>query len=222
MQQRPPHPREVFAPGGMMPEGMPPVPPVPPPDDLPGDALPPFFPGDRSVKVKFSNRQWAFATMRSQGRLLGLLSQSDGLFIKDIVEAFDIRPSSASELVSKLEKNGFVRVESDTEDKRARKVFLTDEGKALADKMKETRTEITNELFDGLTEEEQGQLLALLKKMNGSLADKSFDLHKDADKEFRGPGRRGFDGWNDRHEAVHKHRHQSPHRRGSQAEGYRE
>ncbi|MCL2136159.1 MAG: MarR family transcriptional regulator [Coriobacteriia bacterium] len=133
---------------------------------------PPFMPIPGGPGSIFLRRN--VGAMRGQGRLLFMLSQHDGVFIKDIVEAFDIRPSSASELVAKLEKQGLVRVESDDEDKRARKVFLTDEGKVLADQMKPEH----DDLFDGLSEEEQTQLLGLLKKMNTSLTEKSQDLDK--------------------------------------------
>jgi len=119
-----------------------------------------------------------FGPMRGQGRLINLLTQSDGMLIKDIVDAFDIRPSSASELVAKLEKQGLVHVESDETDKRARKVFLTEQGKAQANRMKAARDNVTTGMFEGLNEEEQSQLLALLKKMNTTLAEKSSSLDR--------------------------------------------
>jgi len=117
--------------------------------------------------------------MRGQGRLLYMLSKNDGVLIKDIVEALDIRPSSASELVAKLEKKGLIRVEGDEADKRVRKVFLTAEGKELTDQMDHRY----NDLFDGLSEDEQAQLLTLLQKMNSSLNEKSLELDRLAQDE---------------------------------------
>lgn len=140
------------------------------------------------------------AAMHGQGRLLHLLLEKDGLLIKDIVMAFDIRPSSASELVAKLEKQGLVRVESDPDDKRARKVFLTEEGQALASRMKTTAGDNTNELLSVLSAEEQEQLLNLLKKLNGSLAEQSEKLSQEAEKRQRHPGARM-----DRRAARHDH-----------------
>jgi len=138
---------------------------------------PPFVPVPGQPGAVFVHRN--VGTTRGQGRLLNMLSQNDGVFIKDIVDAFDIRPSSASELVTKLEKQGLVRVESDEEDKRARKVFLTDKGKEAAEKMRPNNSG----MFDGLTSDEQNQLLSLLEKMNSSLAEKSQELDRRAQDE---------------------------------------
>lgn len=139
-----------------------------------GMPIPPPFMPVPGAPPSGANMHRSVGAMRGQGRLLHMLTQNDGVFIKDIVEAFDIRPSSASELVAKLEKQGLVRVESDAGDKRTRKVFLTDAGKALAEKMRPNH----DDLFNGLAEEEQTSLLELLKKMNASLAEKSQELEK--------------------------------------------
>ncbi|MDR0459662.1 MAG: MarR family winged helix-turn-helix transcriptional regulator [Coriobacteriales bacterium] len=135
----------------------------------------------------------AFGSMRGQGRLLHFLAKQDGVFIKDIVMAFDIRPSSASELVAKLEKQGLVRVENDSDDKRVRKVFLTEQGKELIDTMESMFEDHTNELLTSLSTEEQSQLLALLKKLNAGLAEQSADLGKDFSKGHGPLPPKGFD-----------------------------
>jgi DNA-binding MarR family transcriptional regulator len=143
---------------------------------MPRPPVPPFGVGLDGPAGPFARQ--ALGSMQGQGRLLHHLMQADGVLIKDIVMTFDIRPSSASELVAKLEKQGLVRVESDTEDKRARKVFLTDEGKALSVQIQTSVDGHASDLLDPLDEEEQAQLLALLKKLNTGLADKSRDFSK--------------------------------------------
>ncbi|MDR2956983.1 MAG: MarR family transcriptional regulator [Coriobacteriales bacterium] len=175
-------------------QGVPLPPDLPQPGDLPVPPDIPIPPGNPFLNPA---RRQAFGSMRGQGRLLHLLSKSDGVLIKDIVMAFDIRPSSASELVAKLEKQGLIRVESDTDDKRARKVFLTDEGKDLNDRIKSSADEFIGSLFDGLSDEEQTQLLSLMKKMNSGLAEKSEMFGKPGGKDFdtrhgdRGHGEKG-------------------------------
>jgi DNA-binding MarR family transcriptional regulator len=109
---------------------------------------------------------------RGQGKLLRLLLAKDGLFIKDIVLELDIRPSSASQLITKVEGRGLVTRIEVTEDKRVRKVVLTDLGRSYAEKIKATHAGIYKELFVGLSADEQKQLSELLKKLNTSLDDK--------------------------------------------------
>jgi len=110
--------------------------------------------------------------LRGQSLLLARLTESDGMQIKNIVDDLGIRPSSASELVSKLEKRGLVHTVCDSTDRRVRKVFLTEQGRVFADQMKAAQSEVKKELFAGLTDADQSQLLSLLKKMNAHLAGK--------------------------------------------------
>jgi DNA-binding MarR family transcriptional regulator len=107
---------------------------------------------------------------RGQGKLLRILLERDGILMKDVVEELDIRPSSASELVAKLEKRGFIRTETDAQDKRAKRVYTTEKTLQYADKLKTTHSEMTAEVFAALTDEEQAQLLALLRKVTDSLS----------------------------------------------------
>jgi DNA-binding MarR family transcriptional regulator len=107
---------------------------------------------------------------RGQGKLLRMLLERDGILMKDIVEELDIRPSSASELVAKLEKRGFIRTETDAQDKRAKRVYATEKALQYADKLKTAHGEMTAEVFAALTDEEQAQLLALLRKVTDSMA----------------------------------------------------
>jgi DNA-binding MarR family transcriptional regulator len=103
-----------------------------------------------------------------QHKLLGKLLDRDGILLKDIVEELDIRPSSASELVAKLEKRGYVWTEVDADDKRAKRVFVTEKTREHADKIKLTRSELATEMLAALSAQEQEQLLSLLKKLTAS------------------------------------------------------
>jgi DNA-binding MarR family transcriptional regulator len=118
---------------------------------------------------------------RSQGKLLRLLLERDGILVKDIVEELDIRPSSASELVAKLEKRGFVRTETDSQDKRAKHVYTTEKAREYSDRIKAAHNEIADEVLAALSEEEQEQLLALLKKIAASL-ERRAEKHPEGDE----------------------------------------
>jgi DNA-binding MarR family transcriptional regulator len=106
---------------------------------------------------------------RGQGRLINFLYQNDGIPLKDIVLELDIRPSSASELVAKLEKRGLATRTINDGDKRVVNVFLTQTGKELAQKIAERHDSHMQEYFVGLSTAEQEQLSELLSKMNASL-----------------------------------------------------
>ena len=63
----------------------------------------------------------------SQGRTLHfLLAQTDDIFQKDIEEEYSIRPSTATELLKQMEKNGLILREKVHYDNRMKKIDLTD------------------------------------------------------------------------------------------------
>ena len=135
------------------------------------------------------NQRYNNQSSRSQIKLLGLLVESGVIPMKQIVEVFDIRPSSASELVSKLEARGFATRETDSTDKRASNIRITDEGRKFAEEANAGRSERLSTLFDGLTDDEQEQLVTLLEKLNDSIREKIGPMEKTGRGLGRGCGR---------------------------------
>jgi len=108
----------------------------------------------------------------AQARLLHYVQEHDGCSLSAVVEELDIRPSSASELVSKLEQQGYVRREANAEDKRVTNIFITDEGKEHLAVFEAARAKRDADFFDGLSAAEQKQLAELLGKLSASLKEK--------------------------------------------------
>lgn len=109
---------------------------------------------------------------RGQMRLLHLLHQAkNGLTNADIAELLDIRPSSVSVAISKLEDAGLAeRVPSET-DKRAVIVKLTAQGRAMFDQYDQRVDKWSDQLFGDLTDDEQTQLQELLTKVTHHVVD---------------------------------------------------
>lgn len=110
----------------------------------------------------------------AQGLLVELWRQ-DGLTNAEIAEVLDIRPSSVTAQVKSLENKGLVERRQDQNDKRIIRVFLTDAGRAAKDEKDGVRNNITIDLFDGLTDEEQAQLKDLLEKIITSNGEFNFE-----------------------------------------------
>ena len=106
---------------------------------------------------------------RSQIRLLKSLAGTNSMPMKEIVEMLDIRPSSASELVSKLEARGYVTRKMDSEDKRVANISITEEGRVFISEVDLGRNERFSALFSGLTQQELEELVNLLEKLNDSM-----------------------------------------------------
>lgn len=111
--------------------------------------------------------------MLSRERILGIvLEREDGIRQKEIAEAMHIGPSATSEFIDKLELAGYLDRRPDPDDGRATRIYLTEKGKARAYELQDERRERFGRLFEGLTEDEKVQLLALLDKLAASFPGK--------------------------------------------------
>ena len=103
-----------------------------------------------------------------QGRLLSLIRENEPVGQKELVELLDIRPSSLSELLKKLEEKGLVSRAQDEADKRNVVVSLTEEGRSLAEQAEQGRDALEAKVFDALSEDELHQLHAIFAKLMDS------------------------------------------------------
>ena len=103
--------------------------------------------------------------MTGRERILGRLDTETGTTQTALADKIGIRPQSLSELLTKLEADGFVTRTRDEEDKRATLVFLTEAGKARAEEVAKERAAAAAEFLAPLTAEEKEQLVAILAKL---------------------------------------------------------
>lgn len=109
---------------------------------------------------------------RGQVRLLQLLVDSPaGLTNAEIAEILDIRPSSVSATLSRLEDAGLIVREPSPSDKRAVIVRLSEKGRQMASHRNQGVTDLADQLFGCLTEDERAELQRLLDKLSDNAAD---------------------------------------------------
>ena len=107
-----------------------------------------------------------------QKRVLAVLKLADGLSQNYLAEILALKPGSLAELLKKMELKGDITRKTDDQDKRVKRVYLTDSGREKANKLKlwvDKRD--TEPFFAGLTEEEQKQLRQLLEKISNNWDD---------------------------------------------------
>lgn len=101
----------------------------------------------------------------AQQRVLALIRQRGPLTQGDLQELLDVRSSSLSEILRKLEKNGSIVRRRNDEDKRGYILTINEDVPGALPETMETVQHTSPALFSWLEEEEQGQLRALLVKM---------------------------------------------------------
>lgn len=93
-----------------------------------------------------------------QGQVLVFLSDRENegkvTLIRDIEQELHISKSVASNLIKRMEKNGFIYIEPSPTDKRAKFVCLTDSVKGILKDMKQFFEEVDQSLVAGVSEEE--------------------------------------------------------------------
>ena len=104
--------------------------------------------------------------LNGQQRVLAILAKEDGLIQSQLAEILDIRPSSLAELMKKMEKSGDVLRKEEEQDKRIKRVYLTEKGKKKAQKFSFAGEDMSEAFFAGLTDEEQQNFSEYLQKIS--------------------------------------------------------
>ena len=95
----------------------------------------------------------------------------------------DVRPSSMTEMLTRLEMNGMVVRKQDKNDQRVMRIYITEEGRKLAEQMNAAAD--MDDIFDILSNQEKSQLLAILEKLCVSL--ESAEPHTGQQSRAAGP-----------------------------------
>lgn len=111
---------------------------------------------------------------QGQGRLLMILQHTPDITQRDLTRLLGIRQQSLGELLTKLEKGGYITREPDVNDRRTMLVHVTEKGKGrLFHRVNFSK------VFACLTEEEQAHMADYLQRLIASLTEQ---LYLDGDK----------------------------------------
>lgn len=98
-------------------------------------------------------------------RVLRLIREEKGISQRKLAALLSIRPQSLSELLSKLEKDGYITRRQNPDDKREIFVELTETGEQRAQEVETVREQQAVDFFSVLSTEEQEKLSELLDKL---------------------------------------------------------
>ena len=108
----------------------------------------------------------------SQGRTLRfLLSQTEDIYQKDIEEEYSIRPSTATQLLKQMEKNGLIIREPEAYDNRLKKIVVTDKALLYKQQVIEDLTTLEETLIKGISETDLQVFFRVTEKMMDNLSE---------------------------------------------------
>jgi DNA-binding MarR family transcriptional regulator len=97
----------------------------------------------------------------------------DGIHASDLVERLDIRPSSISETLRRVEELGFIVRKSDLSDSRAVRIEVTPEGRQAIERRKEEFSRQGSWISECLSKEELDSFSTICQKLCGYLESKA-------------------------------------------------
>ncbi|MFV0441574.1 MAG: MarR family winged helix-turn-helix transcriptional regulator [Lachnospirales bacterium] len=108
----------------------------------------------------------------SQGRLLFFLLANNhrDIYQKNIEDEYGLRPSSASELLKKMEEKGLIRRESKSYDARLKKIIVTDKALSHEDSVVSECIKLEDKLLRGVSHEEMKIFSEIITRMIKNLA----------------------------------------------------
>ncbi len=122
----------------------------------------------RWIKSRLPEGGLSYARMR----LLSALRCGGPKIMSDLSGELGVTPRNVTALVDALEEEGLVRRSPHPTDRRATVIEMTDRGARACDERYEEHPAAVAEVFDVLSEEEQGELLRLLGALRGALREK--------------------------------------------------
>lgn len=92
-------------------------------------------------------------------------SEKRNVYQKEIEKEFDLRPSTATEVLKNLEKEQLIMRISDETDGRLKKIVFTEKAEAIRNTLRREIEKTEHVLLLGISKEEQEQFLNITKKM---------------------------------------------------------
>ena len=105
-----------------------------------------------------------------QEMLLKCLWNQDGLSQKEIADLMGIQAATATRMVIRMERSGFVERKTDPEDQRVSHVYLTNLGRSLQSAVEEGWIAIEQQILEGFSLEERRLLRRYLEQIYKNLS----------------------------------------------------
>ena len=104
-----------------------------------------------------------------QSRIIGFIyreSDKKDIFQKDIEEELDIRRSSVTSVLQLMERNGYIKRESFSEDARLKKIVLTEKAMEIQNNVCAFILKFEKSLSDELSENENRIFIELVERLS--------------------------------------------------------
>jgi len=123
----------------------------------------------RLMRTTFDRRVKALGLTRSQWWVLNHLFRNDGVTQSELADILEVKKATLGRLLDRMEQKGWIRREGHAGDRRAKRVFLTDEVEPALKAMRTAAAEVRRDALSGLPAVQQEQFVDALLAIKGNL-----------------------------------------------------
>ena len=124
----------------------------------------------RLLRTVYDRRVKSLGLTRSQWWVLNHLFRGDGVTQTELAETMEIEKPTLGRLLDRLEAKGWVRREDDATDRRAWRVYLTDEVGPAMRELRAVAAELRRDALAGLSAAERERFVDTLLAIKANLA----------------------------------------------------
>ena len=124
----------------------------------------------RLLRNTFDRRIKDLGLTRSQWWVLTHLFRHDGITQSELAEWLEIERPTLGRLLDRLETNGWVKRKADTQDRRAKRIFLTNEVNPAMREMRSIAASVRTNALLGLNPDEQEAFVDTLLTIKANLS----------------------------------------------------
>ena len=119
----------------------------------------------RNLQMILNNKLKDISIRSGQHDFLYVITLKEGITQKELSEWLYISKSTTAKAVKNLTDNGYIRKEKDAEDKRYDRLYLTEKGRQVSERVHETFAEVVGITTKHLSQSEIELATEILKKI---------------------------------------------------------
>ena len=123
----------------------------------------------RFRSVVYDHFMQPYGLTRAQWRVLATLFRKDGLTQRELCDRMEIGAVTLSGLIDRLEAQGWAKRREDPNDRRVKRVWLTDQVRDIQKTMDGRANELNRMALKGLSRQQIDDLVSMLKLVKGNL-----------------------------------------------------
>lgn len=124
----------------------------------------------RQLRTHFDRRVRVLGYTRAQWQAIKAIDRNEGINQSGLAELLEVEPITLCRLMDRMEKSGLVERRPDPEDRRAHRLFITEQSRQSSAELSSIGATLMAEVTDGLSPEELETLQSLLLRLRSNLA----------------------------------------------------